>query len=76
MMTWQNLCVDKAGMMWGAVRRMNNDPLSPILDQLYPGARVHHGFLNQFEAVTDKAANDSENIRHAAWASSVWTHKS
>ena len=47
--------------------RMNDDPLSPILDQLYPGARVHHGFLDQFQAVTDKAANATENIRHAAW---------
>lgn len=45
--------------------RMNNDPLSPILDQLYPGARVHHGFLDQFQAVTDQAANTTENIRHA-----------
>ena len=51
--------------------RMNNDPLSPILDQLYPGARVHHGFLDQFSAVTDKAANASENIRRASWLSEV-----
>ena len=50
---------------------MNNDPLSPILDQLYPGARVHHGFLDQFQAVTDKAANNTENIRHAAGLSVV-----
>lgn len=49
------------------MRRMNNDPLSPILDQLYPGARVHHGFLDQFQAVTDKAVNNTENIRHAPW---------
>jgi hypothetical protein len=45
--------------------RMNNDPLSPILNQLYPGARVHHGFLDQFQAVTDQAANASQNIRCA-----------
>lgn len=50
---------------------MNNDPLSPILNQLYPGARVHHGFLDQFQAVTDKAANASENIRRAAWLSEI-----
>lgn len=43
--------------------KMNNDPLSPILDSLYPGARVHHGFLDQFRAVTDQAANASDNIR-------------
>lgn len=45
--------------------RMNNDPLSPVLNQLYPGARVHHGFLDQFQAVTDQAANASQNIRCA-----------
>ena len=45
--------------------RMNNDPLSPVLNQLYPGARVHNGFLDQFQAVTDQAANASQNIRCA-----------
>ena len=45
---------------------MNNDPLSPLLDQLFPGARVHHGFLDQFRAVTDQAANSSVNVKCAA----------
>ena len=44
---------------------MNNDPLSPLLDQLFPGARVHHGFLDQFRAVTDQAANSSVNVKCA-----------
>ena len=57
----------QAGLISLLMCRMNDDPLSPILDQLYPGARVHHGFLDQFQAVTDKAANATENIRHAAW---------
>ena len=46
--------------------RMNNDPLSPLLDQLFPGARVHHGFLDQFRAVTEQAANSSVNVKCAA----------
>ena len=57
--------------------RMNNDPLSPILNQLYPGARVHHGFMDQFEAVTDKAANATANIRYAIgplWAGHMYPH--
>ena len=44
---------------------MNNDPLSPVLDQLYPGARVHSGFLGQFRAVTDQANDSSHRIKWA-----------
>lgn len=43
---------------------MNNAPLSPILDAVHPGARVHHGFLSQFRAVTDQAPNASMNIKY------------
>ena len=48
-----------------AVCRLQNDPLSPVLDQLFPGAHAHSGFVGQFRAVTDQATNDSYNIRCA-----------
>ncbi|EIE24481.1 alpha/beta-hydrolase [Coccomyxa subellipsoidea C-169] len=42
---------------------LENDPLSPVLDQLFPGATAHSGFVGQFRAVTDQATNDTYNIK-------------
>lgn len=52
---------------WRGCPRMNNAPLSPILDAVHPGARVHHGFLSQFRAVTDQAPNASMNIKYVLY---------
>ncbi|BDA42896.1 probable lipase at C-terminar half [Coccomyxa sp. Obi] len=42
---------------------LQNDNLSPVLDQLFPGAKTHEGFTKQFQAVTDQATNNSYNIK-------------
>ena len=47
----------------GRGSRLNNAPLSPAFEALYPNARVHSGFLKQFQAVTDNAPNASTNIK-------------
>ena len=42
--------------------RLSNDPLTPALEGAFPGVHVHHGFLAQFQSLTDKATNTSNNI--------------
>ncbi|CAL8467464.1 g7002 [Coccomyxa elongata] len=42
---------------------LQNDNQSPVLDQLFPGAKTHEGFTSQFRAVTDQASNSSYNIK-------------
>lgn len=49
--------------MCGA-RRLDEAPLAPVLQAMYPGARVHHGFLQSFQTVTS-ADNPSTNLKCA-----------
>ena len=46
--------------------RLNGAPLAPVLEAMYPGARVHHGFLQSFQAVTSAAGNASTDLKRAA----------
>lgn len=41
---------------------LSDSPYSSVLENMYPEAQVHHGFLEQLQAVTDKAPNSSQNI--------------
>jgi len=41
---------------------LSDAPYSSVLENMYPEAQVHHGFLEQLQAVTDKAPNSSQNI--------------
>lgn len=41
---------------------LSDAPYSSVLEKMYPEAQVHHGFLEQLQAVTDKAPNSSQNI--------------
>lgn len=41
---------------------LSDAPYSTVLEEMYPDAHVHHGFLQQLQAVTDKAPNISVNI--------------
>ncbi|KAL3157193.1 hypothetical protein ABBQ38_001432 [Trebouxia sp. C0009 RCD-2024] len=41
---------------------LSDAPYSTVLENMYPDAHVHHGFLQQLQAVTDKAPNTSVNI--------------
>ena len=41
---------------------MSDSPYSTVLENMYPEAHVHHGFLEQLQAVTDKAPNRTQNI--------------
>eukprot|EP00891_Asterochloris_glomerata_P000662 jgi/Astpho2/662/Aster-x0030 len=42
---------------------LTDAPLASALENLYPGAAVHMGFLQQAQSVTDKAQSDVYNIR-------------
>lgn len=48
-----------------ACGRLDGAPLAPVLEAMYPGARVHHGFLQSFQAVTSAAGNASTDLRCA-----------
>ena len=39
-----------------------DSPYSTALEDMYPGVHVHTGFLQQLQAVTDKAPNTTQNI--------------
>ena len=41
---------------------LSDSPYSSVLENMYPQAQVHHGFLEQLQAVTDKAPNTTQNI--------------
>lgn len=41
---------------------LRDAPYSTVLEDMYPDAHVHHGFLQQLQAVTDKAPNTTQNI--------------
>ena len=41
---------------------LRDAPYSTVLEDMYPEAHVHHGFLQQLQAVTDKAPNTTQNI--------------
>ena len=41
---------------------LSDSPYSSVLEKMYPQAQVHHGFLEQLQAVTDKAPNSTQNI--------------
>ena len=41
---------------------LRDSPYNTVLEDMYPDAHVHHGFLQQLQAVTDKAPNTSQNI--------------
>ena len=41
---------------------LNDSPYSTALEDMYPGVHVHSGFLEQLQAVTDKAPNATQNI--------------
>ena len=41
---------------------LSDSPYSTVLEEMYPDAHVHHGFLQQLQAVTDKAPNRTQNI--------------
>ena len=41
---------------------MEDSPYSTALENMYPGVHVHSGFLQQLQAVTDKAPNRTQNI--------------
>ena len=41
---------------------LKDAPYSTVLEDMYPDAHVHHGFLQQLQAVTDKAPNTTQNI--------------
>jgi len=41
---------------------LSDSPYSSVLENMYPEAQVHHGFLEQLQAVTDKAPNTTQNI--------------
>nr|QOL01215.1 putative extracellular protein TR9_023 [Trebouxia lynnae] len=41
---------------------VSDSPYSTVLEDMYPEAHVHHGFLEQLQAVTDKAPNQTQNI--------------
>ena len=45
-------------------RRLDEAPLAPVLQAMYPGARVHHGFLQSFQTVTN-ADDPSTNLKCA-----------
>jgi len=45
--------------------RLKAAPLAPVLEAMYPGARVHHGFLRSFQAVTSAAGNASTDLGRA-----------
>ena len=45
--------------------RLDGAPLAPVLEAAYPGARVHHGFLQSFQAVTSAAGNASTDLKCA-----------
>ena len=46
--------------------RLDGAPLAPVLEAMYPGARVHHGFLQSFQAVTSAAGNASTDLKCAS----------
>lgn len=41
---------------------LSDSPYSSVLENMYPEAQVHHGFLEQLQAVTDKAPNTTQII--------------
>ena len=41
---------------------LSDSPNTTVLEDMYPDAYVHHGFLQQLQAVTDKAPNRTQNI--------------
>lgn len=46
--------------------RLDGAPLAPVLEAAYPDARVHHGFLQSFQAVTSAAGNASTDLKCAS----------
>lgn len=41
---------------------LRDAPYNTVLEDMYPDAHVHHGFLQQLQSVTDKAPNTTQNI--------------
>jgi len=41
---------------------LSDSPYSSVLEKMYAQAQVHRGFLEQLQAVTDKAPNSTQNI--------------